>query len=493
MNRNVPLISVRGITKTFSGGLRANDGIDIDIRGGEIHAILGENGAGKTTLMNILSGIYHADSGEFLLRGSPIHIRSPKESIGHGIVMVHQHFRLIPPHTVAENIVLGLGASFFSPLKGIERLIRDFSERYNLEVNPRARICDLSVGEQQRVEIVKALIRGATILILDEPTSVLTPQEIRELFGILKTMKKEGKAVIFITHKLEEVLQVADHITILRKGRVTASIPASSVDREKRGAKEGLAKKMVGREVILTVKKPSVPPEDVVLEVSDLRILDDRGRQTVKGISFDVRKGEVFGIVGVAGNGQGQLVEALAGLRPLLGGTVNIRGDVGYIPEDRMGMGSVQGLTIAENSILTQYRNSCFSRGFLFDLPSIRDYAGALMTKFSVIAPSMHVPAKQLSGGNLQRLILARELSRNTKLLIAEQPTHGLDVGSIEYVWRFLLEQRKNAGILLVSGDLGEVFALSDRIGVIFQGKLTIFEQPFTEKEEEIGLRMTGL
>lgn len=488
-----PLISMRGITKTFPDGTRANDGIDIDIQAGEIHAILGENGAGKTTLMNILSGIYRADSGSFLLRGAPAQIRSPKEAIRHGIVMVHQHFRLIPPHTVAENIVLGLGTSFLSPLKGIERLIREFSERYNLAVHPRSRICDLSVGEQQRVEIVKALIRGAECLILDEPTSVLTPQETRELFGILKRMKQERKAVIFITHKLEEVLQIADHITILRKGSVTASMPASDVDTGTRGAKEELAKKMVGREVILAVQKPPVPPEENVLEVTGLRVLDDRGRETVRGVSFDVRKGEVFGIVGVAGNGQGQLVEAIVGLRPLLDGSLLIRGDVGYIPEDRMGMGSVQDLTLAENSILTDYRNSCFGSGILLNLAYIREYAAMLVAKFSVVAPSVNVPAKQLSGGNLQRLILARELSRNTKLLIAEQPTHGLDVGSIEYVWRFLLEQRKNAGVLLVSGDLGEVLALSDRIGVMFKGGLTIFEQPLREKEEEIGLRMTGL
>jgi len=306
-----PLISMRGISKTFPGGIRANDGIDIDIQAGEIHAILGENGAGKTTLMNILSGIYRADSGAFLLRGTLVQIRSPKEAIRHGIVMVHQHFRLIPPHTVAENIVLGLGTSFLCPLKGIERLIREFSERYNLVVNPKARVCDLSVGEQQRVEIVKALIRGAECLILDEPTSVLTPQETRELFGILKRMKQERKAIIFITHKLEEVLQIADHITILRKGSVTASMPASEVDTGKKGAKEELAKKMVGREVILAVQKLPVPPEENVLEVAGLRVLDDRGRETVRGVSFDVRKGEVFGIVGVAGNGQNQLVEAI--------------------------------------------------------------------------------------------------------------------------------------------------------------------------------------
>jgi ABC-type uncharacterized transport system ATPase subunit len=489
---SIPLISMRKVQKTF-GGVRANDGIDLDIYGGEVHAILGENGAGKTTLMNILSGIYRADSGGFLMRGSPVSIKSPKDAIRLGIVMVHQHFRLIGPHTVAENVVLGLSTSFFSPLKGIERTIEEYSARYNLLVHPRARICDLSVGEQQRVEIVKALIRGAEVLILDEPTSVLTPQETKELFCILERMKEERKAVIFITHKLEEVLEVADRITILRRGTITASMPAAGVKKAGKKAKEELAKKMVGREVLLSVDKRPVAKSLPVLEIRDLRVEDDRGRETVKGLSFDVCRGEVFGIVGVAGNGQNQLVEALFGLRPAKSGTVAVHGDVGYIPEDRMGMGSVGELTLSENCILTQYKNSCFGGGVLFDLSYIREYTQALVAKFAVSAPSISTPAKQLSGGNLQRLILARELSRNTSLLIAEQPTHGLDVGSIEYVWRFLLEQRRNAGILLVSGDLGEVIALSDRIGVLYKGTLTLFEQPFEDKEEQIGLKMTGL
>jgi ABC-type uncharacterized transport system ATPase subunit len=493
MQKKDAIIKMRGITKTFAGGLKANDHIDLDIYPGEIHAVLGENGAGKTTLMNILSGIYRADSGDFCIRGTSVQIRTPKEAISHGIVMVHQHFRLIPPHTVAENIVLGLGTSFFSPLKGIEKSVREFSEQYNLSIHPKTRICDLSVGEQQRVEIVKALIRGASILILDEPTSVLTPQETKELFNILKRMKNEGKAIIFITHKLEEVLEIADRITILRKGKVTARIPSSRIAKKAPEAKAELAMKMVGREVILSVEKEAFSLGNTVLEVNDLRVLDYRGVEAVKGVSFSVCRGEVFGIVGVAGNGQGPLVEAITGLRPYTGGSLAVRGDVGYIPEDRLKMGSVGDLTLAENGILTNYRNPCFSRHLLLDLESIRAWAQVLMTKFCVVAPNVNVPAKQLSGGNLQRLILARELSKNTQLLVAEQPTHGLDVGSIEFVWRFLLEQRKNAGILLVSGDLSEALSLSDRIGVMFKGRVTIFESPFSDKLEEIGLKMMGI
>jgi len=486
------LVSMQGITKIFPRGLAANNNIDLDIYPGEIHAILGENGAGKTTLMNILSGIYRADKGKFFIRGKPAQIRSPKEAISQGIVMVHQHFRLIPPHTVAENIVLGLDTSFLSPLKEVERSIREFSAQYNLSIHPKARICDLSVGEQQRVEIVKALIRGANILVLDEPTSVLTPQETKEFFLILKKMKSEGKAIIFITHKLEEVLEIADHITILRKGKVTASIHSSQIDHTGKAAKAELALKMVGREVILNVEKKPVDIGDVILDVKSLRVLNDRGREAVKGISFSVRRGEVFGIVGVAGNGQGPLVEAITGLRPIFGGSFTVKGDVGYIPEDRLNMGSVPDLTVAENSILTHYKNRCFSGHLFLNLISIREWADNLISKFNIIAPDVNVRAKQLSGGNLQRLILARELSRNTQLLIAEQPTHGLDVGSIEYVWNFLLEQRKNAGIILVSGDLSEALSLCDRIGVMFQGNVSMFDSPFSDKIEEIGLKMTG-
>jgi ABC-type uncharacterized transport system ATPase subunit len=488
----IPNISMRGITKIFPGGLVANDDIDLDIFPGKIHALLGENGAGKTTLMNILSGIYRADKGEFLIHGKSAPIRSPKDAIKYGIGMVHQHFRLIPPHTVAENIVLGLSTSFFSPLKEVVKKIRDFSKQYNLTIHPMTRICDLSVGEQQRIEIVKALIRGANILILDEPTSVLTPQEAKELFVILKKMKSEGKAIIFITHKLEEVLEIADHITVLRKGRVVDSFSSSRIINKKEEAKKELARMMVGKEVILKVKKDKVSLGSTVLKVENLRVLNDRGIESVRGVSLSVRKGEIFGILGVAGNGQRELVEAIVGLRPYSGEIHKEDGKAGYIPENRLYMGTVPNMNLAENMILTCYKD--FSGPIFIDLPLVHEQSKKLMADFRVIASDLKVYAKQLSGGNIQRLILARELSQNPKLLIAEQPTHGLDVSSIEDVWKALLEQRKTAGILLVSGDLEEVLSLSDWVGVIFQGSIVDVLDGSSAKDriEEIGLMMTG-
>jgi simple sugar transport system ATP-binding protein len=494
MNREVPLLSMRGITKVFPGQVRANDRVDLDIRAGEIHALLGENGAGKTTLMNIMSGLFRSDEGEILILDEPVHFRSPRQAIEHGIGMVHQHFMLVPRHTVAENVALGLkDLPFALPLRQIERRIGEFADRYDLYVDPDARIWQLSAGERQKVEIIKVLIRGATVLILDEPTSVLTPEEIGKLFQILNRMKEERKAVVFITHKLGEVLDAADHITILRRGAVTASLPSTQIRGSEMKAKAELAMKMVGREVILDVQREPVGEGDVVLQVQNLHVIDDRGTEAVAGVSFSVRRGEVFGVVGVAGNGQGPLVEAITGLRPVHEGDLVTRGEVGYIPEDRLQMGSVPELSIAENSVLTDYHQSCFSGPFLLNLPSIRKWAEVLVAKFKVLTPSVDTPVKQLSGGNLQKLILARELSKNSQLIIAEQPTHGLDVGSIEYVWDFLLRQRKNSAILLVSGDLGEVLSLSDRIGVMYKGTMTVFERPFDDKIEKIGFTMTGM
>ena len=494
MHEKELVLSMRNIVKIFPGDVRANDGINFDARAGEIHALLGENGAGKTTLMNILSGLYRADEGEILFHGKHLSIKTPKQSIEHGIGMVHQHFMLVPQHTVAENIALGLkGLPFVLPMRHIEKRIEEFSEKYELYVDPRARIWQLSVGERQKVEIIKVLIRGVTVLILDEPTSVLTPEEIEKLFSILNRMKEEGKAVVFITHKLGEVLEVADHITILRRGRVTASMPSSQIDHNETKAKTELALKMVGKKVVLDVEKKPAAVDTVVLEADGLCVIDDRGREAVRNVSFSIRRGEIFGVVGVAGNGQVPLVEAITGLRQASCGKLQVWGAVGHIPEDRLNMGSVPDLSIAENSILTSYKQNCFSGRFLLDLPAIRDWAEVLVSKFKVRTPSIDLLAKQLSGGNLQRLILARELSRNSQLIIAEQPTHGLDVGSIEYVWQFLLEQRKNSGILIVSGDLGEALALCDRLGVMYKGEMTIFESPFHDKIEKIGLEMAGM
>lgn len=491
-SKPAPLISIRNVTKVFPGGREANSHIDLDIYPGEIHALLGENGAGKTTLMNILSGIYRADSGGFMARGRPVHIKSPKDAIAHGIVMVHQHFRLIPCHTVAENIVLGLSTSFFSPLKKILKSIRDFSTQYNLVINPSARLCDLSSGEQQRVEIVKALIRGASILILDEPTSVLTPQEAGELFIILNKMKAEGKAVIFITHKLEEVLRVSDHITVLRRGKIVDSFPTEKIkSKEEEEAKKGLACMMVGKEVILKVKKKTVNRGKSVLKVEGLRVYNERGIEAVRGVTFSVRKGEIFGVLGVAGNGQRELVEAIVGLRDHQGRIYKEGGNMGYVPEDRLHMGTVPGLSLADNIILTCYKD--FSGILFLKMPLIRKHAKKLLFDFNVAAKDLKVPAGQLSGGNIQRMILARELSRNPALLIAEQPTHGLDVGSTEDVWKALLAQRKTAGVLLVSGDLEEVLSLSDRVGVMFQGRIVDILDSTNAKNriDEVGLMMT--
>jgi simple sugar transport system ATP-binding protein len=493
--KSAPLISIRNVTKVFPGGHEANSHIDLDIYAGEIHALLGENGAGKTTLMNILSGIYRADIGDFWVRGSQVHIKTPKDAIGHGIAMVHQHFRLIPCHTVAENIVLGLSTSFFSPLKEVLKSIRDFSTKYNLVINPSARLCDLSSGEQQRVEIVKALIRGAGILILDEPTSVLTPQEAGELFTILNKMKAEGKAVIFITHKLEEVLGVADHITVLRQGKIVDSFRAEKIkSKGDEEAKKDLACMMVGKEVILKVKKETLDKGEPVLKVEGLHVYNERGIEAVRGVTFSVRKGEIFGVLGVAGNGQRELVEAIVGLRGHLGKISKEGGNMGYVPENRLHMGTVPGLNLADNIILTCYKD--FSGMLFLKLPLIRKHAEKLLYEFRVSARDLKVPAGQLSGGNIQRVILARELSQNPALLIAEQPTHGLDVGSTEDVWKALLEQRRTAGVLLVSGDLEEILSLSDRVGVIFQGRIVDILDSTSAKDriDEIGLMIyTGL
>jgi ABC-type uncharacterized transport system ATPase subunit len=507
----LPAVALRHITKVFPGGVVANEDVDLDVYDGEIHALLGENGAGKTTLMNILSGMVRADRGEILFRGRPLSVGSPREAIEHGIGMVHQHFMLIPSHTVSENIALGLHSlPFLSPMRAVEKKMREFSERYSLRVDPKARVWQLSVGERQRVEIIKVLMRGARTLILDEPTSVLSPDEISTLFHILTTMKAEGKAIVFITHKLGEVLETADRITILRRGRVTARMAASRIrgkgtgDGGGRGAggasgafteaKKELAYKMVGREVILSMEREKVYQGETVLSADALRVLGDRGREAVRNVSFSVRRGEVFGVVGVAGNGQRELAEAIAGLRPVTGGTVTLEGKAAYIPEDRLHMGAVPDLSIAENSILTQYRERAFSKGPFLDLASMREWARALSSRYKVMAADLNSPARQLSGGNLQRLILARELSGNARLLVAEQPTHGLDVGSTEDIWRELLEKRKNGAVLLVSGDLSEALELCDRIGVMYKGTMTVVEGPFTdEKVKEIGIRMAGV
>jgi ABC-type uncharacterized transport system ATPase subunit len=493
------VISMKGITKRFPGVL-ANDHIDLEIQPGKIHALLGENGAGKTTLMNILSGRYRPDEGEILIGGKKVRFNSPRDALHFGIGMVHQHFMLIPNQVVAENITLGLDSPrFFLREANIEREVERLSKVYGLSVDPRAYIDELSLGQQQRVEILKLLYRNVDILVLDEPTAVLTPSEIEELSTTLKSIAKEGRSVIFITHKLEEVMEIADQITILRKGRVIAHLTPDEVE-----SRRELARLMVGREVVLRVEKEAVTPGEVVLELRDCSGFDDRGHQAFHHITFAVRKGEIFSIVGVAGNGQTELVEAIMGLRPLSKGEILVLGKplgygapsalegIGYVPEDRLGMGSIPTLDLVENLILTSYPS--FYKNGIYQREEAEKKASDLLSRFHVLAPGIHAAARQLSGGNLQKLILARELSKSPRLLIAEQPTHGLDIGATEEVWAELLKQRETAGVLLISGDLKEVLSLSDRIGVVFRGRLMdVFSVEDEDWIGDIGPMMAGV
>jgi len=467
---------MKGIVKRFPGVV-ANDAVDFRILKGEIHSLLGENGAGKTTLMNILSGFYRPDAGEILVDGRRVLFHSPRDALDHGIGMIHQHFQLVRNFTVAENIVLGMPGPARLSMDLLQKRVAELSQRYGLAIDGRARIWELSVGEQQRVEILRMLFRKVRILIMDEPTAVLAPQEIERLFATMRRMKQEGRSVVFITHKLEEVLEVSDYITVLRRGKVMTTVRPEKV-REKDGVvSTELARMMVGREVILEVGKKSVKADRVLLDVQGLSVRGDRGELAVKDISFQVKVGEIFAVLGVAGNGQRELVEALVGLRPIERGRVLLEGRdmvgrldrVAYVPEDRTGRGSIPDMSLLENFALTQ--RDRFSRGLLFGWKALRQHAEDVISRFEIAAPTLSMKARQLSGGNLQKLILAREFSREPFLLIAEQPTRGLDIRATEEVWRALLDQRRRGGILLVSGDLREVLSLADRILVIFRGE----------------------
>jgi ABC-type uncharacterized transport system ATPase subunit len=497
-----PLLELRGITKRFPGVL-ANDDVSFDLRHGEVHALLGENGAGKSTLMNILYGLYTPDDGKILLNGNTIDVGSTKASIEHGIGMVHQHFMLIPVMTVAENIVLAIEprkAGIALDYTAARKRVRDLSDRYGLAVDPDAKIQRISVGQQQRVEILKALYRGAEILILDEPTAVLTPQEAQELFVIIRSLQEQGKSIIFISHKLNEVLDIADRITVLRRGKVVDTIPGE-------GATEpGLAQMMVGREVLLRVDKKPAQPGEPLLQVEDLHVFDERGLEAVRGASLEVHGGEIVGLAGVDANGQSELIDAIAGLRSVTSGKVTLAGKdvtgdsarqmldkgLGHIPEDRHRRGLVLPFTLAENLVLHGYRRKPESRRGLLQLGTIARHAKRLLQEFDVRGGTPDTPAFALSGGNQQKVVLAREIDADPKVLIAAQPTRGLDVGAIEFVHRRLVEQR-DAGraVLLVSLELEEILSLSDRILVIYEGQI-VAEFPPTATEEEIGLAMTG-
>jgi len=496
------VLEMRHITKRFPG-IVANDDVSFDLLEGEVHALLGENGAGKSTLMNILYGLYHADEGEIVIKGTPVRLGSPSASIGAGVGMVHQHFMLIPVMTVAENIVLAeepTRSGIVFDLREAERRVREISDRFGLAVDPTARIEDITVGQQQRVEILKALYREADILVLDEPTAVLTPQEAQDLFEVIRGLTARGKSVIFITHKLNEVLDIADRITVLRRGKLIETLPAE-------GATEAsLARLMVGREVLLRVEKTPAKPGEPLLQVDELRVHDDRGLEKVRGISFEVRAGEIVGIAGIDGNGQTEMIDALAGLRSIDSGTVRIDGDdvtrdsvhghfeggLGHIPEDRQRRGLVLEYSIAENIALHDYRSEPASRyGWLFPRRLI-ERARSLIKAFDVRGGSPSTRAGALSGGNQQKVVLAREIERDPKVLIAAQPTRGLDVGAIEFVHRRLIEERdEGRAILLVSLELEEVLSLSDRILVLYEGEIA-GEFPPTASEEELGIAMTG-
>ncbi|HHY39609.1 MAG TPA: ABC transporter ATP-binding protein [Clostridia bacterium] len=496
------ILEARGITKTFPG-VKANDHIDIQLRRGEVLAVLGENGAGKTTLMNILYGLYQPDEGEIRLYGKPVRVDSPKAAIDLGIGMIHQHFMLIPNFTVLENIILGMPSPRepLLDLKYAKSKVVELSKKYGLSIDPDAMVWQISVGAQQRVEIIKALYRGAEILILDEPTAVLTPQEAQDLFAVLKTLKAQGKSVIFISHKLDEVMEVSDRVTVLRDGKVIGTVNTRETNTQE------LARMMVGREVLFKIGKKPACPGTVALELEDVWVLNEKKLPALKGVSLQVRSGEILGIAGVDGNGQTELAEVITGLRRAIKGNVKMFGEdvtnqtprpliergLAHIPADRRRQGLVLDFSIAENMILETYYRHPFARRWILRHDVIRNNAKELIRQYDVRTPGYQVPAKNLSGGNQQKVIIAREFSRAPKILIAVQPTRGLDVGATEYVHRSLLEQRdKGVAILLISTDLEEVRNVSDRLAVIFGGQIMGIVDPATTPIEEIGMMMAG-
>ena len=499
---DVPVLELRGIVKEFPG-IVANDHVDFELARGEVHALLGENGAGKSTLMNILYGLYKADAGEILLKGKRVEFTSAKDAIEAGIGMVHQHFMLIPVMTVAENIVLGVEPKREGILLdegAAERRVRELARSFKFAIDPHATIDSITVGQQQRVEIMKALYRNAEILILDEPTAVLTPQEAADLFEILRNLQREGISIIFISHKLNEVLEIADRITVLRRGKkIETALREGATE-------ESLARAMVGREVLLRVEKQPADPGDSLLEIEDLHVFDDRGIEKIRGVSFGVRAGEIVGVAGVDGNGQTELIDAIAGLRKIESGAVRVAGrelhhasarqmldaGVGHIPEDRQRRGLVLEFTIAENIALHDYARPPDAKwGWLFPKRLVQR-ARTLIREFDVRGGGPLTRASGLSGGNQQKVVAAREIARDPRVLIAAQPTRGLDVGAIEYLHRRLVEERgEGRAILLISLELEEILSLSDRILVLYEGEI-VGEHTGEVSEEQIGLEMLG-
>ena len=505
MSEKTAVLEMHGITKRFAGGTLANDSIDLDLGEREIHALLGENGAGKSTLMNILYGLVTPDSGEIRIDDLAVAIQGPSDAIARGIGMVHQHFMLVPVLTVAENVVLGQeitkGGQVLD-MRAAERRIHELAERLGFTVDPRARVDQLSLGQQQRVEILKAIYRGARILVLDEPTAVLTPQETREIFEVLRRLREEGTSIIFISHKLDEVLEIADRITVIRRGKVVGTRKPAETNEDE------LAELMVGRAVSLRVDRGQSHPGDVVLEVVGLRAMDDRRHEVCQGVDLTVHAGEIVGIAGVGGNGQDELVECIVGLRRPVAGMIHLAGrditrlsveerrDLGtaYVPADRQRFGLVLPYLLPDNFVLTRYGEVPYAAGlggFIRQVRPIRSEAGRLAKEFDVRSSSLDVPAATLSGGNQQKVVVAREFRHDLKLLVIDQPTRGLDVGSIEFIHKQVIERRDaGAGVLLVSAELDEVLDLSDRVLVMYRGRVVGSFAAAEAQREKVGLLM---
>ncbi|MDX1436391.1 MAG: ABC transporter ATP-binding protein [Anaerolineales bacterium] len=502
MAQQTPALEVQNVTKRFPGVL-ANNNVSLTLAKGEIHALLGENGAGKSTLMNVIYGLYQPDEGKIFIDGELVEVHDPHHAIAMGIGMVHQHFMLVPVFTVAENIVLGAETARGPTLdmRTARKEIRKLSQDYGLEVDPDAIVEDLPVGIQQRVEILKALYREAKILVLDEPTAVLTPQEVEDLFKIMRQLREQGVSIIFINHKLKEVLSIADSITVMRRGEVVGTTTPDETD------EQGLAAMMVGREVLLVVEKEKAQPGDVVLDVKNLVVNDERGLEVIRDLSFQVRNGEILGIAGIQGNGQTELVEALTGLRNIESGEVYLDGTrvpslnpralfeagLSHVPEDRHKHGLVLPFTVADNEVLSTYYVPPFATRFQRNEEAVEENAVKLIGQFDIRTPGPLVPASNLSGGNQQKVIVAREFNRNVRLLIANQPTRGLDVGSIEYIHQQIVEIRDaGAGVIVVSAELEEIMSLSDRIAVIFHGEIVATVDPDEVSRSDLGLLMAG-
>lgn len=496
-------LEMRGITKRFPGVL-ANDGVDFDVKSGEVHALLGENGAGKSTLMKILYGLYHPDEGEILINGKPVTISSPNDSINLGIGMIHQHFMLVQTLTVAENVALGLPSSrgLITDLDRVSKRILELADIYGLKIDPSAYIWQLSVGQQQRVEIIKALYRGAALLILDEPTAVLTPQEVEELFAIMHQMVNDGHALIFISHKLHEVVEISNRVSVLRDGRLIGTRLTSET------TKQDLANWMVGREVGFAPDRGDVKRGEVRLKLEEVSCGSDRGTPGLRSISLDVHAGEILGVAGVSGNGQRELAEAITGLRRVTAGKIALEGEevtnllpaeltermLSYIPEERMRDGMIKDFTVAENMILREHQKQPYSHFGFLNLGEIARRSEKLITQFQVKTPSQETLVKNLSGGNIQKVVIARELARQPRAIVAAQPTRGLDIGATEYVRQQLIEQRKGGtAILLISEDLDEILALSDRIAVIYEGQIMDIVSREQATPEKLGLLMAGV